>query len=339
LVITAQLSGEGNLTVLSGNLEDSLDIQSTNNPYSGNWRVIRGYLRGASDGSLGTGDITIIHGTLEVSYDIQTPGSLALLGADSVMVLHQDCQFRAVTINGAELEPGTYSYADLGAQFPGNFADGGTGSITVTAPISDSEATPMGRDAPVKTADIPATDGVAAKFKVKTSVTALVAPIGVAVSVDSSSKITITWIRTINYGTPAAMAFQIYRGKILVGATSGTSYTDSGLTSGTRYCYQIVAFDDAGNTSPPSRRLYTKTPRQVTTLAPSNLTVVGVTAASTTLQWQDNSNNESGFQIERATTAIGPWSVVGLTGSNVVNYTDGTLVPSTAYFYRVSAIN
>jgi hypothetical protein len=328
LVITAQLLGEGDLTVLSRSLENSLDIQSTNNPYAGNWKVVRGYLRGAADGSLGTGDITISHGTLEISYDIHTPGSLTLLGADAVMVLHQDCQFSTVTINGADLEPGTYSYAELAAQFPGNFADGGSGSITVTAPISDPEAT--------TTVDRSTTP---TRSKVKAVVTALPVPIGVAVSVDSSSQVTLTWIQTLNFGAPVAMAYQVYRGKILVGATSSTSYTDTELASGARYCYKIVAFDGAGNYSRPSLQICARTPRETPPIAPSNLAVVTVTAASVTLQWQDNSNNETAFQIQRATKAGGPWSAVGFADSNTVSYTDGTVGPSTAYFYRVTAIN
>ncbi len=331
LVITAQLSGERNLTVRGGP-ENSLDVQSTNNPYTGNWKVVRSYLRGASAGSLGTGDITIDHGTLEISYDIQTPGSLTLLGVDSVMVLHQDCQFSAVTINGAELEPGTYSYADLAAQFPGNFSEGGTGSITVTPPVSEPEANPMADDAP-------AIDSPATRSKVKAAVKPLPVPISLVASVDSSSQVTLTWIQTLNYSAPVAMAFQVYRGKTLVGATSSTSFTDTGLASGGRYTYKIVAFDGTGNYSRPSRQVSAKTPRVATPAAPSNLAVVGATASSITLQWQDNSDNETGFQIQRATQATGPWSLVGSTESNVVSYTDGTVAPATAYFYQVSAIN
>jgi chitodextrinase len=339
LVITAQLSGEGDLTV-RGSLDNSLDVQSANNPYTGNWRVVRSYLRGVGDGSLGAGDITVSHGTLEINYDIQTPGSLTLLGADSVMVLHQNCQFSAVTINGAELEPGTYSYAELAAQFPGTFAEGGTGSITVTAPISDSETDPLGRGTSVKTVDLPATDDLApAKLKVKINAAAPAAPVGLSMSVDSSSQITLTWTRTVNFTVPAAMAYQVYRGKILVGATSGTSFTDTGLAGGARYCYKIVAFDDAGNYSLASRRLCARTPRQVPPTAPSNLAAVGVTASSITLQWQDNSSNETAFKVERATKATGPWTMVGLIESNAVSFTDGTVEQSTAYFYRVSALN
>ena len=55
------------------------------------------------------------------------------------MVLHQNCQFSAVSINGVPLAPGTYTFNNLLAQFPGNFAPGGSGGITVTpAPVDDS---------------------------------------------------------------------------------------------------------------------------------------------------------------------------------------------------------
>ena len=99
----------------------------------GTWLISSGYLRGTGDGSLGLGDIVIYDGArFTVSYDIQTPGTLTLLSSNSLMFLHQDCQFGAVIINGTSLPPGTYSYDQLIAQFPGNFASGGSGSISVS---------------------------------------------------------------------------------------------------------------------------------------------------------------------------------------------------------------
>jgi hypothetical protein len=137
-VITAQLSGSGNLTIFTGAHADPLDIQSQDNSYSGRWVVRSGSLKGSGEGSLGTGDVIVFAGsTFEVNYDIQTPGALTLQGDSSVMILHQDCRFSAVSINGVDLAPGTYTYNSLLAQFPGNFAPGGSGGITVVpAPIS-----------------------------------------------------------------------------------------------------------------------------------------------------------------------------------------------------------
>jgi hypothetical protein len=133
-IITAQITGNGNLTVITGGLSSPLDIQSKNNPYTGNWGVARGFLRGSGDGSLGSGNIIIGAGAMfELSYDIQSPGTLALLESNSVMVLHQNCQFSAVSINGVTLAPGAYTFNNLLAQFPGNFAPGGSGGITVPA--------------------------------------------------------------------------------------------------------------------------------------------------------------------------------------------------------------
>ena len=435
LVITAQLSGEGTLRLFSGSPANLVDIQSTNNPYGGDWLVIRGYLKGTGENSLGAGNITIGNGTLEISYDIQTSGALTLLGSNSVMVLHQDCQFSAVTINGVELEPGTYSYADLAAQFPGNFAEGGSGSITVASPIPASEAPSATSGTTANIADVPAIGGsIDTMAMAMTDTTAPAAPSGltalvnsfsqitlswnattdsggsglagyliyrggmlvgtttgtsytnnkltagtqycytivaydnagnnsspgapvcvitsgdamapatssgVTVLVNSSSRITLSWNPTIDFGGSGLAGYLVYRGKVLVGTTTGTSYTDSGLTASTQYCYKIVGYDNAGNNSSASAQVCATTfgPPVVTPAAPSNLAVVAVTSTSVTLNWQDNSNNETGFQIERAATATGPWSVVGLTGVNAVSYADTAVAPTTAYYYRALAFN
>jgi hypothetical protein len=72
---------------------------------------------------------------------------------------------------------------------------------------------------------------------------------------------------------------------------------------------------------------------------PSNLAIMVVTQTSITLNWQDNSNDEAGFQIERAPSVGGPWESAGTVGANVTSFTDNGLAPSTTYYYRVSASN
>jgi fibronectin type 3 domain-containing protein len=448
LVITAQLSGGGSLSLFSGSPADLLDIQSTNNSYAGDWLVIRGYLQGTGENSLGTGNITVSNGILEINYDLQTSGALTLLGSNSVMVLHQDCQFTAVTINGTELAPGTYSYADLAAQFPVNFAQGGSGSITVGPPVLVSEApsptgnTPSNSSSTVSSnitnvVDAPATNspsspaifgildtiapttpnietvsanspsqitlswspstdsggsglagylvfrgGVLIATTVGTSFTdgklsagtqycyQIVAfdiagndsPLGasvcvtttggasttgvasapstssgVTVLVNSSSQITLSWSPSTDAGGSGLAGYLVFRGGVLIGTTTGTRFADSGLTAGTQYCYTIKAYDNAGNDSTVSSQTCATTlpPPIVTPAAPSNLAVASVTSSSATLNWQDNSNNETEFEIERAATAAGPWNLMGTTAANVTSYTDTGLTPSTTYYYRV----
>lgn len=62
-------------------------------------------------------------------------------------------------------------------------------------------------------------------------------------------------------------------------------------------------------------------------------------AAQMTLNWTDNSSNESGFRVERATGSTGAFSVISTTGANVSSYVDTSLAPSTLYRYRVCAFN
>ncbi len=81
---------------------------------------------------------------------------------------------------------------------------------------------------------------------------------------------------------------------------------------------------------------------EATTLAPlpaSDLNITGITLGSLSLNWTDNSSNESGFRIERKTTESGVWGTLQTVAANVTTITDNTLIPFEHYFYRVVAIN
>lgn len=71
--------------------------------------------------------------------------------------------------------------------------------------------------------------------------------------------------------------------------------------------------------------------------APSNLTAVPYN--SILLNWQDNSNNEDGFNIYSATNINGPWSLITTTAANTTSYIHSGLTNGVEYFYRVSAFN
>ncbi len=73
--------------------------------------------------------------------------------------------------------------------------------------------------------------------------------------------------------------------------------------------------------------------------APSNLVATASAYNKINLSWTDNSTNETGFEIYRATSASGPWNTIATTASAVTSYIDSTVAPSTAYFYKIRAIN
>lgn len=73
-------------------------------------------------------------------------------------------------------------------------------------------------------------------------------------------------------------------------------------------------------------------------VSPTALKATLTGSAQVSLKWNDNSSNEEGFRIERQ-TGTGPFSQVGVVGSNVTAFTDTGLVNHTEYVYRVVAFN
>jgi hypothetical protein len=72
--------------------------------------------------------------------------------------------------------------------------------------------------------------------------------------------------------------------------------------------------------------------------APANLSASAVSTSQINLSWNDQSNNESGFKIERSTDNVN-FSEITTAGSNVTSYSNTGLSSATTYYYRVRAFN
>ncbi len=70
--------------------------------------------------------------------------------------------------------------------------------------------------------------------------------------------------------------------------------------------------------------------------APTNLVATGIAHNKIQLTWVDNSTNESGFELQRSTSAAGVYSQVATVTGNT--YTDSGLLANTQYFYKVRAV-
>jgi hypothetical protein len=68
------------------------------------------------------------------------------------------------------------------------------------------------------------------------------------------------------------------------------------------------------------------------------LSAVEDVTGDVTLEWNDNSNNETGFRIEYRINN-GPWTILGSVGSNVTTYGPFSFVPPDIYSFRVYAYN
>jgi hypothetical protein len=142
------LSGTGNMVILNAGTTIPQRVSNTGNTFSGQWIVQCGWLLGAVTNSLGTNGITVdplYNGYLaampnatsppgpawvEASYDLNSAGMLTLTNG-GIFVLHQNCIFSSIKIEGTSLSPGTHYFPELAANFPANFPVNGSGSLTV----------------------------------------------------------------------------------------------------------------------------------------------------------------------------------------------------------------
>jgi len=71
---------------------------------------------------------------------------------------------------------------------------------------------------------------------------------------------------------------------------------------------------------------------------PASSLIAEISESKILLSWDDNSEDEDGFIIERKSSLTGSWAPIKTTGSNETNYED--VKPSSGvYWYRIVAIN
>ena len=119
------------------------------------------------------------------------------------------------------------------------------------------------------------------------------------------------------------------------------TYTNTTVTAGNTYTYQVKAVNGGGSSA------YSNTATVVVPsipAAPSNVAATAVNINNNndrvTVTWTDNSNNETGFTIQRATNAT---FTAGLTSftvvANIITFTTPNVPRNTNYYFRVRANN
>ena len=64
-----------------------------------------------------------------------------------------------------------------------------------------------------------------------------------------------------------------------------------------------------------------------------------INAAQLNLSWQDNSNNEDGFRVERGVSVSGSFDTITILGPNSTFYTDSSISQNIEYCYKITAFN
>lgn len=75
----------------------------------------------------------------------------------------------------------------------------------------------------------------------------------------------------------------------------------------------------------------------VTVIAPSNLRSSNITQTQVQLSWNDNSNNEMGFHLERSSSAGSNFTQIAVVNSNLTSFTVANLTAGTTYYFRLRA--
>jgi chitodextrinase len=110
------------------------------------------------------------------------------------------------------------------------------------------------------------------------------APGGVMAAATSSSRVSLAWSPSTD--DMGVAGYEIRRGGQEVARSASTAWLETGLGPATEYCYDVRAFDAAGNASDPSPTVCARTTPPGTPAAPADLRVEPAGARSLVLSWQ-----------------------------------------------------
>lgn len=174
--------------------------------------------------------------------------------------------------------------------------------------------------------------------------TILSAPSGLGCVTQGASQINLSWTDNsvgetgfkVERATTTCSSFT----QIATPAGNSVSYSSTGLTQNTAYCYRLRAYTSYTDSS------YSGTASCTTTNPPAAPTGLTATASATSssqinLAWTDNSTGETGFRLRRAVgSSCDIASPIVLTvGSNIISASDIGLNQGTKYCYVACAYN
>ncbi|TRX60121.1 prolyl oligopeptidase family serine peptidase [Fulvivirga sp. M361] len=124
------------------------------------------------------------------------------------------------------------------------------------------------------------------------------------------------------------------------GVSLGAAYADSTTIEVTESgVYSVVVSNVDACPSLPSNTLDVVFNGSAVISAPTTPVALPASSTSINVFWTDNSDNETGFEIYRSTTAGGPYVLLTVASADAIGHVDSNLIPNTTYYYVIRAIN
>jgi len=169
------------------------------------------------------------------------------------------------------------------------------------------------------------------------------APTGLFVIAQSENQIYLTW----SDNSTDEQGFKIERkvgstgewSEIIRIGSNSVNYTNSGLSPNTNYYYRIKAYNENGNSYYTNIANATTFSSPSVPIAPDNLNATALTNRIVELTWNDNSLNETSFEVERSIHQTGYWSLIAVLTANTDSFQDFNFDRSINYYYRIRAVN
>src|ERR1700683_362173 len=121
-----------------------------------------------------------------------------------------------------------------------------------------------------------------------------------------------------------------------ISAPTSNSYTDTGLTNGTKYFYVVSAVNSGGESANSSEVNATPTAPPAPPATPTGLQAAAGNA-QVSLSWNASAGATS-YNVKRSTANGGPFSAT-LASPAITNYIDTAVTNGTTYYYVVPAVN
>jgi FtsP/CotA-like multicopper oxidase with cupredoxin domain len=174
-------------------------------------------------------------------------------------------------------------------------------------------------------------------------VTPVSAPRDLTADVNTTQRIHLAWADDSNNET----GFRIERAiepnafaEVNTTEVNVTDYNDAPLAASTTYTYRVIAFNSDGNSLPSNTVMITMAAPAVPSNLAATASAAGISPRTVRLTWADNSNNEAGFTIQRATNSGFTKGLTTFTvGANTTTYTDSPVIAKKKYYYKIRAFN